>query len=74
MVHPCGARLDNPGSDRRTKLHACATESSSVTLCGLDVFGVDVTGGYDSICATCFPAKKEQGQQEGGDDGRPIGK
>jgi hypothetical protein len=73
MVHPCGADLDRHGSDRRTKLHACATESSSVTLCGLRVFGINVTGGYDSICSSCFPAAKELGQEEGGNDGRPIG-
>jgi hypothetical protein len=56
MVHPCGG---NPG----TTLHACGTESSAKTLCGITVVEVNVLAGYESVCPICFP--KERGTDEG---------
>lgn len=63
MVHPC--RVDNPG----TTLHACGTENSKTTLCGLDVEpqGINVVAGYKWVCRQCFP------QEQGGGEADSIG-
>jgi hypothetical protein len=58
MTHPCKG---NPG----TTLHACSTERSANTLCGIPVVAVDVLAGYLSICPKCFP--QGEGSDEGGD-------
>ena len=54
MVHPCRTGID----DKRTVLHACATTTSTTTLCGVALGGeavINVTAGYDTICRRCFP-------------------
>jgi len=40
-------------------MHACATEQSTITLCGLEASEVGVTAGYTSLCRTCFPPSRE---------------
>jgi len=59
MVHPCKA--GNPG----TTMHACGTEDSKTTLCGLpvDLQGIGVVAGYTKVCRQCFP--KDPGDGEG---------
>jgi hypothetical protein len=56
MTHPCKS---NPG----TTLHACGTESSAKTLCGVPVAEVDVLAGYLKVCPVCFP--HQEGSEEG---------
>lgn len=60
MVHPC--KVGNPG----TTLHACATEDSKTTLCGLtvDPQAVNVIAGYDSVCRQCFPKELGGGEPD----------
>jgi hypothetical protein len=59
MVHPCRSRADS-GGNPSVKMHACSSEHSTVTLCGLtDVGDVDVVAGYTSLCRTCFPRLRE---------------
>jgi hypothetical protein len=42
-------------------MHACSSEQSTVTLCGLsDAADVDVVAGYTSLCRTCFPPGREE--------------
>ena len=63
MVHPCRTGIDNP----RTVLHACATMSSTTTLCDQplgEAAVIDVTAGYDTICRKCYPRfKSDQSDQ-----------
>ena len=51
MPHPC--RTGNPG----TTMHACETEFSSRTLCGLDVDRgtIDRLWGFKAVCSGCYP-------------------
>lgn len=59
MVHPCRSGSDKTGNPRY-KMHACALEDSTVTICGLpNVVDVNVLAGYTSVCRTCFPPARE---------------
>jgi hypothetical protein len=74
MVHPCAT--SNPG----TLLHACGSESSTTTLCGLSIqpAGINVTAGYTSVCKVCFPKDKasqdDLGDKIEGRQGNPEAK
>lgn len=51
LVHPC--RTGNPG----TTLHACVSENTELTLCGLevDVPSVSKVWGFKKLCPGCYP-------------------
>ena len=53
MVHPC--RTGNPG----TTMHACDTEFSDKTLCGLDVDvpTINKVWGFKALCPGCYPVE-----------------
>ncbi len=59
MVRPCRSKADT-GGNPTFKMHACDSEQSTTTLCGLEVVDVDVVAGYTSLCRTCFPPKREK--------------
>ncbi len=65
MVHPCAT--DNPG----TVMHACASEDSATTLCGLKIspVGINITAGYQRMCPTCFPRVRVTDPSAGDDIG-----
>jgi hypothetical protein len=73
MVHPCRASADT-GGNPSFKMHACSSEESEVTLCGLRTpLEVDVLAGYASMCRTCFPPKREEAwTAENNNSGDPI--
>lgn len=74
MVHPCRSGVDT-GGNPKYKMHACASEDSTVTVCGLpQVIEVNVLAGYTSLCTTCFPRSREKAwtKDGGGDAGDAI--
>jgi hypothetical protein len=59
MPHPCRSAADT-GGNPTFKMHACYSEHSTETLCGLpDVVDVNVLAGYSFLCRTCFPPRRE---------------
>ncbi len=59
MVHPCRSAADT-GGNPRYKMHACDSENSKYTVCGLEqVIEVNVLAGFTSVCRTCFPRLRE---------------
>ncbi len=59
MVHPCRSGSDT-GGNPTYKMHACSSENSKSTLCGLPfVKDVNVVAGFQFLCPTCFPATRE---------------
>jgi hypothetical protein len=68
MPHPCKSSEDAGGNPDR--MHACANQHSTKTLCHLDVEPgtVDVLAGYTAVCVECFPRNRGQG----GAPGDPI--
>lgn len=58
MVHPCKSSGDT-GGNPTFKMHACSSEKSTSTLCGLPTGEVNVVAGYTSLCRTCFPPARE---------------
>jgi hypothetical protein len=74
MVHPCRSREDT-GGNPKFKMHACALEDSTETICGLPtVIDVNVLAGYTSLCRTCFPRVREEAwtKEGGGNAGDAI--
>lgn len=55
MVHPCGAARETNGKHDREVLHACQTDDSTKTICGLDATLVNTTVGWDKFCRKCYP-------------------
>ena len=72
MPHPCRSRADT-GGNPSFKMHACGSEDSMETLCGLpEVADVNVLAGYSSLCRTCFPPRREPAWTGSGpDEGNP---
>jgi hypothetical protein len=66
MTRPCKSK-DDAGSNPEIRMHACADEHSTSTLCGLAVepSSVDVVAGYTSVCAECFPRTPGVARAEG---------
>jgi hypothetical protein len=60
MTRPC-VSPDDTGGNPMFKMHACATDMSRSTLCGLpvDPDSVGVVAGYATMCRTCFPPRRE---------------
>ena len=74
MVHPCRSGEDT-GGNPTYKMHACSSENSKTTLCGLpNVKDVNVVAGYRFLCPTCFPSRREMAwTPEVPNTGDPIG-
>lgn len=73
MTRTCRSKRDTVGNPE-FKMHACISEESTVTLCGLDlVADIGVVAGYTSVCRTCFPPSREMAwTADTGNPGDPI--